>query len=86
MYYGCPPHVKEHLISEAKKYEFEDIVCYIKDIDWESDWMPDLIENPDEEMLTDNDIRAINDVLIKAFEIAHNRRVSYYIRRDLLLI
>ena len=84
MYSGCPSYVLQHLLEEAKKYNYDDVELYICEICWEPDWMLDLVEDPDEEVLTINDIRAINGVLIDAFELAHNRRFDFRTRQRLL--
>ena len=63
--------IDERLINFALKYDKDDIESYIEDIGWDPDWMSDYMEYPEEEMLSDEDRRNINSVLISAFERAH---------------
>ena len=70
------------LVEQAKKYErAED---FIDDAGWDVDWMPYLIENPDEEILSENDIRTINEELVSAFEEAHEVHFHYDYRWELI--
>ena len=84
MYNGCPSYVRPHLIEQAQKYDYSDVELYICEIGWEPDWMLDLVEDPDKELLSLDDIRAINAILLETFEIAHNRRFNGCTRQRLL--
>ena len=63
--------IDERLIQFALKYDKDDVESYICDIGWDAEWMSDYMEDPEEEMLSDEDRRNINSVLISAFERAH---------------
>ena len=76
--------IMDHLISEAARYDWNDIELYICEIGWESEWMCDYMDDPDAEMLSAWDTRHINEVLIKAFEEAHARRFTPLQRQKLL--
>ena len=56
---------------------------FIREQDWD-DWMLDFVEDPDEDILTEQDRRAINDVLVDAFERAHKIHFSVCERHDLV--
>ena len=73
----------EHLSKIAKNYAADEARLFISEQDWD-DWMLDFIDDPDEEILTEQDRRAINDVLVDAFERAHEIHFSIRERRNLI--
>ena len=68
----CSKEIFERLIINAKNYD--NVTEFMDDIGWDGDWMPDLMEDPDSEEISIYDNIAINDVLVSAFEKAHNVR------------
>lgn len=79
---SCSQEAFENLIKMAKHYErAED---FIDSVDWEPDWMLELMEDPESELLSDNDRIAINKVLIDAYQKAHGVVFGYYRRWNLL--
>lgn len=66
-----------------KNYAADEARLFISEQDWD-DWMLDFIDDPDEEILTEQDRRAINDVLVDAFERAHEIHFSIRERRNLI--
>ena len=74
---------RKELVDAASHYSWEDVRLYIAETCWQ-DWMLDYIEDPEAEMLTLSDIRAIDKILLDAFEEAHGRRLSYLDRKNLL--
>ena len=76
--------IMKHLVTIALKYNWDDIKEYIADVGWEPEWMCDFMEDPEAEILSIYDKRRINDMLIRAFEEAHHRRLYWSYRKDLL--
>ena len=76
--------IMQHLIAIAKRYEWEAIKLYIAEVGWEPEWMCDYMEDPEAEILSIYDTRRLTDMLISAFEVAHDRRLSTSYRRELL--
>ena len=64
------------LYKSAKNYDFDEIELFIAEIGWQPEWTMDFVANPDEEMLSMDDIRAINGILIGVFEDAHDIEFS----------
>jgi hypothetical protein len=73
----------EHLGEKAKRYDPDDAWLYIHEQGWD-DWMADFVEDPEAEILTEQDSRAIRDVLADAFEHAHKIHFSRRERTDLI--
>ena len=63
--------VKNHLITEAKKYDAEDYNLFESELGWE-DWMNDFTESEDGEEASESEINNINNELKKIFKEAHN--------------
>lgn len=76
--------IMKHLVAIAQKYDWNDIKVYIAEIGWEPEWMCDYMEDPEAETLSIYDNRRINNMLVSAFEIAHNKRFNRTTCRDLL--
>lgn len=73
---------RKALVEQAQNFEYvEDFMDYVG---WDGDWMPDLLENPECEELSVNDYRAINEVLVSAYEEAHKMRFERTRRWGLL--
>lgn len=76
--------VWDHIESKARQYSFDDAKLFLFEYDWEPDWMLDIMDDPDAEIISTNDRIAINYVLLNAFERAHGRTLSYWEFRNLL--
>ena len=76
--------IKERLIPIALKYDKTDIHEFIVHVGWDPEWMPDYMEDPDAEFISVYDNRRINEVLLEAFESAHQFRFDRNTREDLL--
>ena len=76
-YRGYSADVFQELVEKAKTYDKENYELFVCEIGWDSSWMPDFVENIEAEFLNDYERRAINSVLISAFEEAHNFRFSW---------
>ena len=72
------------LYKSAQNYAPNEIELFIAETGWEPEWMLDFIANPEEEMLSMDDIRAINGFLISVFEDAHGIEFSSDMRAFLL--
>ena len=73
---------RKALVEQARNFEcVEDFMDYVG---WDGDWMPDFLEDPEREELSVNDYRAINEVLIRAYEPAHTVRFERTYRWGLL--
>ncbi len=77
--------VFEDLVETASYYDKHAIRLYLAEIGWQ-DWMSSVIEHPEHEMLSDDDLASINEILISAFEKAHNRSFCPECRRQLLYL
>lgn len=75
-YRGYSREVYLELVESAKSYEESDYAVFAGEIGWDSNWMPDFVEDPDADFLNDDERMAINAILISAFEEAHNIRFS----------
>lgn len=73
----------DYLSEIARNYAPDEAQLFICDQGWD-DWMLDFVDDPDEEILTEQDRRAINDVLVDAFERAHKIHFSIRERRNLI--
>ncbi len=70
------------LVRLASQFEFDDVHHYMQAVEY-ADWMTDIMDDPDAEMFSTNDLIRINEVLLDAFESAHHRRLGYWTRRNL---
>ena len=77
-------YIWKHIESKAIEYDFGDAKAFIEEYEWEPEWMDALMEDPDAEMFSISDLRAINEVLLCAFESAHGRTLSYLDYKNLL--
>ena len=68
--------IHDRLVATAKHYDWEDVDLYMAEIGWDVDWMPDYVADPDAEMLSEEESRVINEILLDAFEVAHKRRFA----------
>lgn len=68
--------IYDRLVATAKHYDWEDVDLYLAEIGWDADWMQDYVEDPDSEMLSTEECRVINGILLDAFEGAHKRRFA----------
>lgn len=77
--------VFEELVETASYYDKYDVRLYLAEIGWQ-DWMASVMEHPEHEMLSDDELVAINEILISAFETAHNRSFCPECRKKLLYL
>ena len=76
--------IHDRLVATAKHYDWEDVDLYMAEIGWDVNWMQDHVEDPDAEMLSAEESRVINEILLDAFEGAHKRRFARREREYLL--
>ena len=68
------------LMDFAKSFRFEDVGEYMVMVEY-SDWMTDIMDDPETEMFSNSDLIRINEILLRAFELAHNKFLAYGIKR-----
>lgn len=76
----CPYEVQESLVNQAMAYDAQSIFEYIQDTDFEPEWVGLHSEGP----YTKEERSMAIDALITAFQFAHNVRISYWTRCDLI--
>ena len=70
------------LLNFAQLFAFDAVAEYMREVEY-ADWMTEIMDDPDAEIFSSADLIRINEILLDAFEAAHQKRLSYWVRRDL---
>ena len=61
---------------------FDAVAEYMREVEY-ADGMTEIMDDPDAEIFSSADLIRINEILLDAFEAAHQKRLSYWVSRDL---
>lgn len=70
----------EALKKFAKRFHFEAVGEYMVMVEY-SDWMTEIMDDPEAEMFSDADRVRINEILLLAFEIAHGQNLDCDVKK-----